>query len=700
MSNSTYAGGGSLARLALCVFAALAAPLSAAASQAPQEDGLLDLSIAELLHLEVTSASKKSQRLAETAAAVFVITRDDIQRSGARNIPEALRMAPGIEVAQIDANKWSIGARGFNGRFATKLLVLMDGRALYTPSFGGVFWDVQDTLMEDVDRIEVIRGPGGTLWGTNAVNGVINIITRPAAETQGGEVAVALSGEGATTSSFRYGGRVGEQARYRLYAKYLDEDGNQDYAHRATADDTRLGRVGARIEWAPGARDQLSVTTEAYRGASGETLLHPMLVPPYTSIRDAEEKVSGLFATLQWQRRLAEGRELQGHMYFDRTDRDTVLFGERRSTAVVELQYHFPIGARQDLVSGAGYRYNQYHFNESERVSVTPASPTNAGYNAFVQDEIALSPERLALTLGLDLEHNPLSDKSIDALPSGRLMWTLNERNHLWGAVTKAIGTPSYEQTGATVTNISPVIPPGDPRNPFPVPLLSMVVGNPDFRSERLIAYELGYRAQLGATVTVDATLFRQHYDGLWVEKVANYVCEPTQVSVALDPTCLFTATDVAVQLTSRNAMRGNTSGLELAADWAPTERFRFRLAYSQLATSLGSGSSDPDVVEFAAHTQGLSPRHQVHLRGDLSLTHKLDLSVSLRHVDQLPSLAIEQYWSADLNAVWRALPSLEVSISGRNLLHPAHAEFVSEFSDVVPTLIERSIGARVRWTF
>jgi iron complex outermembrane receptor protein len=576
----------------------------------------------------------------------------------------------------------------------------MDGRALYTPSFNSVFWDVQDTLMQDIDRIEVIRGPGGALWGVNAVNGVINIITRSARETQGGELIAAVDDGSSRSASLRYGDKLGEKVAYRLYTKYVDASGNEDYAGHGTADAWHLGRLGLRAEWSPADRDHLSSTTEVYDGRSGETLLRSLLVPPYATIENAEERVSGFFTTVRWQRRFAGGRELQTQFYYDSSNRDTVLYGERRKSAVLELQYHFPLGAREDIVAGAGYRHNRYEFSTTDTVTITPQRPSNSGYNAFVQDDIQLIPEQLALTLGVDVEHNPLSDKNLDVLPSGRLLWSINGRNHLWAAVTKAIGTPSYQQTGASVRNVSPVVPPGDPQNPFPVPLVTTIVGNPDFRSERLVAYELGYRTQFGAAVTLDTTVFLHDYQDLWGQTPNAVYCEPSQTSVFANPLCVLSATDVVIQSTSVNGIRARSSGLEVAADWSPAARLRFRATYTYLKMNLEPRQPGPGLAEFAALTQGQSPKHQFSLRSDLSLAHRLDLDASLRYVGQLQTNGIGQYWSADAHAVWHATDRVDVALTGRNLLQPSHAEFISEFSDVVPTAIERTLGAQVRWTF
>ena len=688
-------------RLLTAVCVAVLSALATPAAVAETLDGrLLDLSIEELMHVEITSASKKTQRVSETAAAVFVITHDDIRRSGARSIPEVLRLAPGIEVAQIDANKWAITARGFNGRFANKLLVLMDGRALYTPSFGGVFWDVQDTVMEDIDRIEIIRGPGGTLWGANAVNGVINIITRQASETQGAELVATAANGPSRGGSLRYGDRLATQVEYRVYAKYLDDAGNEDLQGAGTDDGWHMGRVGARADWAPSTADTLSVTAEAYRGQSGESLERPLLTPPYATHIEAHEDVSGFFTIARWHRQLAEANELQVQTYFDQTKRSGVLFGENRNTAVVDLQYRFPLGGRQDIVAGAGVRYNAYQFSQTQDVSVTPSRPSNVGYNLFVQDELQLIRDRLSFTFGVDFEHNPLSDRSLDALPSGRLLWTLNPDNHVWAAVTKAISTPSYENTAASVNNAGPIAPPGIPQNPFPAPIVTAVEVNPNVTSEKLVGYEIGYRTQLTTHLSFDTTVYLQEYTNLRGEVSTGVYCEPSHIPVQTDPACVIGANHITDLLQFQNAIRGHSSGAEIAADWSPVHELRLRATYTYLHLSLQPTQPGQELANEAQTTEGDSPRHQLSLRADVSLAPTLDLDWGIRHVAALVAVPINAYWSADANFTWRASRNLEVALSGRNLLQKAHVEFVSELADVVPTQIERTVALRLRWTF
>ena len=680
--------------------------LAAGAVRAQTRDAnLLDLSIEELLHVEITSASKKTQRISETAAAAFVITQDDIRRSGARSIPEVLRMAPGIEVAQIDGNTWAVTARGFNGRFANKLLVLMDGRALYTPSFGGVFWDVQDTLMEDIERIEVIRGPGGTLWGANAVNGVINIITRSSRNTQGTELVAGAASGPSKEGSLQYGGRLDLGASdpgptYRIYAKYLDLAGNEDLTGRSTADDWQQGRAGVRVDWSSAAGDQLSLTAEAYDGNSGETLTHSLPAAPYETVVDAVEEVSGFFTVAGWHREVAEGRQIEAQAYVDETRRSGLLFGEDRTTAVLNLQYRFPIGSRQDVVTGAGVRHNAYDFSATSEVSVSPSRPSNVGYNGFLQDEVQLVQNRLALTVGVDLEHNPLSEHNVDALPSGRILWTLDERNHVWGAVTKAISTPSFEDTGASVRNAAPIIPAGAPQNPFPVPIVTSVESNPTVGSETLVAYELGYRTEPRSNISLDATLYRHDYEALRDAVDVGLYCDPSQLSVKFAPACLFGAVDLVDKIQFQNSVRGRSSGIELAADWVPAGNLRLRATYTFLRMQLEPYIAGPDLVQDIEQTEGGSPRNQFSLRSDVTLTTRMDLDVAVRHVDSLPSIPVPAYWSADANLLWRLRPSCEVAVTGRNLLRQGHLEFISELADVVPTQIERTVGVKIRWTF
>jgi iron complex outermembrane recepter protein len=660
---------------------------------------LLDMSIEDLLSMEVTSASRKKQSLAQTAAAVFVITRDDIRRTGAQSVPEALRLAPGLQVAQIDANKWAIGSRGFNGRFANKLLVLMDGRTLYTPSFSGVLWDVQDTLLEDVERIEVIRGPGGTLWGSNAVNGVINIITRDSRESQGGVVSATLGERQAASAFARFGGTTEGGIGYRAFAKYGSGAENEDMSGVATADDWRQSRVGLRADWDANDNQTFSVNSEAYKGTSGETLHLPSVMPPYSLRSNSEQNVSGAFVRGQWERIGAPGVETSAQIYYDATRRDTSIFGEDRDTLDLEIQHRFPLGARHDVIAGVAYRHDSFQIKQSEHVQVVPATPSNTRLSAFVQDEIALLPN-LALTLGTKIERNELSENDVDLLPNARLNWAVNERDDLWAAVTSALRTPSYADRGATITGLGAgaVIPPGTPQNPFPVPIQAQVTGSQATVSERLVAYEAGYRGRFTQRVSVDLSVFLNDYSKLRDNNAAGLYCDSTGEPLnpfAPPPACLFTSTSIINRLVFGSGQEVRTHGAELAIDWRAVDWLRVTGTYSYLHAQLRT--------PFSRLTQpvvGSNPDDQFSLRGEFAVGRKLDLDLWVRYVGRLPALDIDGYWSTDLHAVWRPRDRLEVSLTAQNVLGDARLEWVSELGDIVPTRIRGKMNATVHWSF
>ncbi len=678
--------------VAMCAAASVRAQTSPTTS-------LLDMSIEDLMSMELTSASRKKQSLGQTAAAVFVITRDDIRRTGAQSIPEALRLAPGLQVAQIDANKWAISSRGFSGRFANKLLVLMDGRTLYTPSFSGVIWDAQDTLLEDIERIEVIRGPGGTLWGSNAVNGVINIITRDSRETQGGVISATLGERSAASAHARFGGTAGDGVGYRTFAKYGSGAANQDLTDTATADDWRQFRVGLRVDWDAGTDQTVSVNSEAYKGASGDTLQLPALTPPYSTRSNSEQNFSGAFVRTQWQRTWSPDSETSAQFYFDATRRDTSIFGEDRDTLDLELQHRVPVGTRNDLIAGVAYRYDQFRIEQGAHLQVEPGSPTNRRLSAFLQDEITLLPN-VALTLGTKIEHNELSENDVDLLPNARLNWVANERDDFWAAVTSALRTPSYADRGATITGLGAgaILPPGGPQNPFPIPIQLQVTGSPATVSERLVAYEFGYRGHFNEQVSVDVSAFSNDYRRLRDNNPGGLYCDSTGEAIdplAPPPACLATSTSVLYRFVFGSGQKVRTRGAELAMDWRAQDWLRITGTYTYLHAQLRSAG-----MPFNQPVVGSDPEHQFSLRGELAVRKNLDLDVWIRHVGEQPALAIGEYWTADLHAAWRPRATLEASLTVQNLLGEARQEWVSELGDIVPTRIRSKMSASLRWSF
>jgi iron complex outermembrane recepter protein len=448
------------------------------------------MSMEDLMNLQVTSVSKRTQKVADAAAAIFVITQDDIRRSGATSIPEALRLAPGLEVARIDQNKWAIGSRGFNGRFDNKLLVLIDGRSVYTPLFSGVYWNVQDVMLEDVDRIEVIRGPGATLWGANAVDGVINVITKKAKATQSAVVTAGAGTDERAAGGVRYGGKLGDNTYYRAYTKYFDW-GPSAYPSGMTAHDGWDAlRGGFRADWTPAGANSLTVQGDVYRSRFDETLTVASLSAPYSNTFPNDGKYSGGNILGRWNH-TSERSSMSLQMYYDNTTiTDHSLFGDHQNILDLDFQHGFHVGDSQQIVWGLGYRSIRDKNESSFTVSLQPNQVTLNQFSTFLQDEISLVDNRLQITLGSKFERNEFTGFEIE--PNARLLWNLTPNQSIWTAVSRAVRTPALTEEGLRLN--SAVIPPGTPGNPSPLPAVIAVFGSKQCNSEDLLAYELGYR--------------------------------------------------------------------------------------------------------------------------------------------------------------------------------------------------------------
>ena len=640
---------------------------------------LTELSLEELTNIRVTSVSKKSQKLSQAPAAIFVITDKEIARSGATSLPEALRMSPGLNVARVSKSIWAISARGFNDQFANKLLVMMDGRSVYTPLFSGVYWDVQDTLLEDIDRIEVIRGPGATLWGANAVNGVINILTKSARDTQGLLASAGGGGEERIFASFRYGGKLRPELHFRVYGKYFERDGSR-LASGGTAHDAReFGQGGFRLDWNPGESDRLTLQGDYYKGNGRQVTPQFSLLPPYTAEIPETFDVSGGNILGRWGHRFSSESDLTLQFYFDHTTRDMLVVGEERDTFDIDFQHRFQAGKRHEIVWGGGYRHSKDRLRDSYGVqSLRDARGLDLA-NAFVQDEITIIPERLALTIGTKLEHNDFTGYEIQ--PSGRFSWTLKEGHTFWASASRAVRTASRAEHDARL--ITSVIPP----SPFnPLATLLTIEGDTDFGSEVLNAYELGYRLQPGSRVTIDLAGFYNRYQSLRginaSSPLVNFVPLP----------------HVVLPLTFANNMSGHTHGVELTGTWQATDRWRIQANYSYLEIVLNSPSNDmsPD----ATQTEGESPEHQFSLRSYVDLPKRMKFYAGLRYVSTLPNLIIDRYTELDLRLGWRPNKTFELAIVGQNLLHGAHAEFPGRFFSIQATEVERSIHGKVTLRF
>jgi len=631
--------------------------------------GLSQLSLEELMNVEVTSVSKKPEKLSEAAAAIYVITREDIHRSGVTSIPEALRMAPGLDVGRVDAHNWAITSRGFNDVYANKLQVLIDGRSVYTPLFSGVFWDTQNTFLDDIDRIEIIRGPGATLWGANAVNGVINVITRPAKETQG----VLIQGGGGTEErafgGVRYGGQLGENAHYRVYGKYFNRDDSVQPSGARANDGWWMGHGGARVDWESSENDLLTFQGDAYSGRVKQSFVVTSPTTPGGQTVEDEYDVEGGNALGRWTHAFSEDCALQLQLYYDGTRRHTVIFEEERDTFDLDVQQRFALGQRHGLVAGVGYRLSADDIVNTYTLSFDPDSRTAHLFSGFIQDEITVVEERLRLTLGSKFEHNDFT--GFEFQPGARLSWTPHERHTAWAAISRAVRTPSRAEDDVEINQ------PG----PAPGTVLS-IRGDRGFDSEKLIAYEAGYRFQPHTRVSVAIAAFYNDYDDLRT----------------LEPRPIIPGIPVVIPLVVANNLEGETYGVELGPRWQVTDWWRLQMTYSFLEMNLRRKPGSNDTTSEGAEER--SPHHQATVRSTVDLPGNWTLDGAVRYVDSLPNLNIPSYVTLDVRLAWRPIERLEISVVGQNLLDDQHAEFAPALIRTQPTEVERSVHGQVSLRF
>ncbi len=633
---------------------------------------LKHLSLEDLGQIEVTTASKVPVKATRTPAAIYVITQEDIRRSGATSIPEALRLAPGVEVARVDSNTWALGVRGFESTLSRSVLVLIDGRSVYTPLFAGVYWQVQDTLLEDIERIEVIRGPGGTIWGANAVNAVINIITKRAQETHGTLVSTGGGNIDQGFVNFRYGTGNSKGFNYRIYGKAFTR-GPEFHPDQKQFDDWRMGQTGFRTDWDVHNRDRLTLQGDVYSGDTGQRVGITSYSAPFMTNVEQNAELSGGNLLGRWERDLGSGSNVQLQTYYDRTNRKQANFAESRDTFDIDFIHHLTLPGRQDFLWGLGARLSSGNVSEVVNTVVfTPNHYTDKLYNAFIQDEIPIVGDRLSLTIGSKFLHNNYSGFEIQ--PTARLLWTPSSRQTVWAAVTRAVRTPSRVEEDLQLTALLASAP----------LTFFRVVGDRKFSSESLIGYEAGYRSLVGPKFYVDIAAFYNNYDHL----------------LSIEPGAPFTESSPApphavIPFFFRNGLLGNTAGFEIAPDWTPTRTWRLRGSYSYLHMDLNKKASSLD-ASTANSTQGSSPQHQIAIQSSLDLPRKLEFDQTLRYVSSLPAQLVRAYTTADVRFSWHATRSLDVSVVGQNLFQPHHAEFGGDPGPLVG--IERSAYIKLTW--
>ncbi len=651
----------------------LVAALATLPGMAQQPD-LSQASLEDLMNMQVTSVSKKEQNLSKTGAAIFVITQEDIRRSGATNIPDLLRLAPGVDVARVDANRWAISIRGFNDQHANKVLVLIDGRSVYSPSFSGVFWDMVDVPLEDIERIEVIRGPGGTVWGANAVNGVINIITMSARATHGGVVSAGTGSEDRADSLVQYGGQIGQNGDYRVFGRYFNTGNSLFPNGQEAADGWSGGHAGFRSDWNLSQRDSLTVQGDFLKTDESQTIstLFSNALPLAKTFNDSLDATAGNILA-RWNHTLANGSQMTLQVYDDYTRHLDMGFVDSQNTVDLDFQHHITLGSRNDVVWGLGSRVIAPDYGHGYDFTIVPNERLDHLFSAFLQDELKLT-NSLSLTIGSKVEHNDFTGFEYE--PSAQLVWTPTGKQAVWVSASRAIREPSSLDAGLQ-----------DDAASFPLgPTFAIirVLGNPNIKAEELRDLEVGYRAQASKRVSLDVTAFGGLYRNL--------------VSIGA-PAPYFTATEQGVPYMIIpelfvNGAGAHTYGAEFFANWNVTDHWRISPGYSYFHMNVDGNEST------ISTPPGVSPNHQFQVRSLLDLPHHLEWDDTIGFVSRLSVGNVPAYARLDSRLGWRIGEFVELSVVGQNLLTPRHAEFSSTVYPMDYTLVERSVFAKFTWRF
>lgn len=645
-------------------------PYSAIAKSLNVEN-IADLSLEQLTEIKITSVSREEEKLSDAASAIQVITSDDIRRSGATNIPEALRLATNLQVAQTSAHGWVISARGFSSDVGNKLLVLIDGRTVYTPLFSGVFWDRQDYLLEDIDRIEVISGPGGTLWGSNAVNGVINIITKKARDTQGVYFEAGGGTELKGFTGVRYGGSLTPDVNYRVYGKFSERDGSVVSNGTKVTDAWDAGQGGFRLDATPGSQNVFTLQGDYYNNDEG--------IPT-----GGNSKIIGANILGRWTHSFSKDSEMSLQLYYDKT-RLTLptpasplviagiplapagIFMDSLDTYDMDFQHSFRLGMRNRVIWGLGYRFTHDEVVNAPNLAFLPTHLDQQLFSGFIQDEFTLIPNRLSLTLGTKLEHNDYT--GLEIVPSGRIQWNIKPDHTLWAAVSRAVRTPS--RIDRDISQPAPGVP------PFFIVLLS---GGSEFDSETVVAYELGYRGKLSSRIFSSLSFFYNDYN-----KIRSTSFSPTVLPLFFE-----------------NNVEGKTYGFELNLNYQVNNWLRLTAGYNLLREDIDVKAGRFDFNNALNETA--DPEHQFSIRSFIDLPQDVELDAGLRWVDTLrinnagTADTVPSYFELDVRLGWKPINNLEFSIAGQNLLHDHHPEFGLTSPD--RREIERGVYGKMVWRF
>lgn len=636
---------------------------------------LTQMSLEDLMNVEVTSVSKKAEKLVDSAAAVYVITAEDIHRSGATSIPEALRMVPGLHVAQIDSNKWLVSCRGFTERYTNKLLVLIDGRSVYTQLFAGVYWDTQDTVMEDIDRIEVIRGPGATMWGANAVNGVINIITKSSDTTQGTMASEFSGTQTRGIGNMQYGGKLGDNTSFRVYGKYLNWDNNV-YTNGQSADDGwEQNRRGFRVDWNLPHSSSLMVQGDFYNEHADQ---EAKLDSSFLTVSQDQVNASGSDVLLKWSKNHSPSLSSELQMYYDHTDRAESAYAERRNTLDISYQRKQTLNDRHEIVWGTGYRRSSNTLRGSDIITVDSTGETTQLYSAFIQDDITLIENKSKLTIGSKFEHNDYT--GFEYQPNIRFLWTPRPRQALWASISRAVRTPSQSERDAQFIWFSSIYADG-------IDYIGKVIGSKNYGSEDLLAYEMGYRTQPSNRLSLDLTAYLNVYNNFRSFEMGDFQFPVTSIPTIIMP------------MTLANKMNGQVYGWEIAGKWKITDKWNLNTGYTYCRMHMVRDADSSDL--FSCGIPSNYPVHQFQILSTLDLPGRLEFDTALYYSDVIPDpdWYIPAWSRVDARLGWKKSESTEISLGVQNLFENRHKEaYATTYEEV--TYIPRNIYAKVTFKY
>jgi iron complex outermembrane receptor protein len=630
------------------------------------------------IQISVSSFARKEEDLWKTPAAVYVITHEDIARSAATSIPELLRGVPGLQVAQINASTWAISARGFNSAYSDKLLVLIDGRTVYSEVFAGALWDQIDLPLDDIERIEIIRGPGAAVWGTNAVNGVVNIITKRTRSTMGLRSSGSV-GRINESTFLRYGGTLGRRAQYRGYAGYVNREPFELPSGKPAFDGEDTVRAGGRLDWQRSGSDWITTSGDLYGGHLKDQF-RPDITLPVGPNGQAHDSISGGYLLSRWEHKAAAS-DSAAQVYFDDQSRRELAADVRSRTSDIDVQDHIALGRRNDLVAGAELRYTSDHVAGN---SLPVIRPNYRDYLAdgFVQDEIQIVPQHLTATLGSKIQDGTLAGFQVQ--PSARLLWAPDVQQSIWIAISRAAVAPAIQDRYVRI--------PLNLGTTEGLPFTAIFEGNPAIKPEEVIAYEAGYRRKLPRSVTFDLATFYNVND-----RIQSF----SEIGPALIPA---PEPHLALQFIYGNGYRARTGGFEASLAWKPGTTVAFQANYTWMQAHTAQTEPGTSVITDSWS----SPRNTASGTASWRFATNFSANTFVSYIGSYPALFLEggseivpAYTRFDLHVAYKLAHSIELDAGGTNLLTPRHIEFGSGSTAVVlPSYVPRSLFIRGKWSF